>query len=151
MTSLTHRGEVQIAVDVRTVQGTADVFGGPLPTACLSASSEFMQKHPQTVQAMANAVVRALKWLQNCGSSDLLKVVPEAYLLGDRAMYLDAFHQMREAMSHDGVMPEDGPRTALKALLRFDASLLKPGQVDLAKSFTNEYARRAALQIKRAA
>jgi NitT/TauT family transport system substrate-binding protein len=151
MTSLTQRGEVQIAVDVRTVHGTADVFGGPLPTACLSASSDFVQKHPQTIQAMTTGIVKALKWLQNCGSSDLLKVVPEAYLLGDRALYLDTFHQMREAISHDGVMPEDGPRTALKALLRFDASQIRAGQVDLARSFTNEYAKRAAALVKQLA
>lgn len=143
MTSLTQRGEVQIAVDVRTVQGTADIFGGPMPTACLSAPLDFVQKHPQTVQAMTNAIVKALKWLHACGPSDLLKMVPEAYLLGDRGLYLDTFQQMRDAISRDGVMPEEGPRTALKALLRFDASVLKPGQMDLGRSFTNDYARRA--------
>ena len=148
MTSLTQRGEVQIAVDVRTVQGTADIFGGPLPTACVSASLDFVLKHPQTIQAMTNAIVRALRWLQTCGPSDLLKVVPESYLLGDRSLYLNAFNQMREAISRDGVMPEEGPRTALKALLRFDATLLKPGQLDLAKSYTNDYARRAISLMK---
>lgn len=148
MTSLTQRGEVQIAVDVRTIQGTADVFGGPMPSACVSASSEFIQKNPHTVQALTQALSRALKWLQLCGASDLLKVLPESYLLGDRGLYLDTFHQMRESMSRDGLMPEDGPRTALKALLRFDASVLKPGQVDLGKSYTNDFARRAASQLK---
>lgn len=144
MTSLSQRGEVQIAVDVRTLQGTSDLFGGPFPSACLAASYDFVHRYPQTVQAMTNAMFRALKWLQSCGPSELLKVVPEVYLFGDRSLYLDAFSQMRATMSADGLMPEDGPRTALKALLRFDASQLKPGQVELGKTFTNEYAKRAA-------
>jgi NitT/TauT family transport system substrate-binding protein len=39
-------------------------------------------------------------------------------------------------------MPEDGPRTALKALASFEPSV-KPDRIDLAKTYTNEFARRA--------
>jgi len=31
------------------------------------------------------------------GPSDIIKTVPEAYLLGDRALYLAAFNKVREA------------------------------------------------------
>ena len=48
------------------------------------------------------------------------------------------------------MMPDDGPRTALKALLRFDASQLRADQIDLAKTFTNEFAQRANVHPRKA-
>ena len=143
MTTLAQRGEVVIAVDTRSRQGTLDLFGGPLPTACLHAPMDFVQRNPNTVQALVNVVVRSLKWLQTVGPSELIKVVPEAYLAGDRGLYISSFNQMRETLSPDGLMPDDGPRTALKALLRFEVGMLKPGQIELPKTFSNEFARRA--------
>ena len=40
--------------------------------------------------------------LQTAGPSDIVKTVPEGYLLGDRAVYLAAFDKVREAISTDG-------------------------------------------------
>jgi NitT/TauT family transport system substrate-binding protein len=102
----------------------------------------FVQKNPRTVQALANAIVHALKWLQTAGPSDIVKIVPESYFLGDRAAYLAAFNKAREAISPDGLVPEEGPKTALTALGRFD-SVVKTAKIDLAKTYTNDFARRA--------
>jgi NitT/TauT family transport system substrate-binding protein len=67
------------------------VFGGPMPAACLYAPQAFLDKNPNTTQALANAMVRANKWIQKAGPGDIIKVVPESYLLGDRAVYIDGF------------------------------------------------------------
>ena len=142
MTMLTQAGEVRIIADTRTVKGTRELFGGPMPAGCLYAPAEFIQKNPNTTQALANAIVRALKWIEKAGPSDIIKTVPEAYLLGDRALYLASFNSVREAISTDGLIPDDGPRTALRALAAFDPAI-RPEQIELAKTFTNEFARRA--------
>ena len=147
MTMLEQRGEVKIISDTRTLKGTQDVFGGPMPAACFYAHAEFVQKHPNTCQAMASAVVHALKWLQTAGPSDIIKTVPDAYLLGDRALYLASFNKVREAISLDGMLPDDGARTALRALASFEAGL-KPEKIDLARTYTNEFARRAKDRFK---
>jgi len=147
MTMLEQRGEVKIISDTRTLKGTQDVFGGPMPAACFYAHAEFVQKHPNTCQAMASAVVHALKWLQTAGPSDIIKTVPDTYLLGDRALYLASFNKVREAISLDGMLPDDGARTALRALASFDAGL-KPEKIDLARTYTNEFARRAKDRFK---
>ena len=147
MTMLEQRGEVKIISDTRTLKGTQDVFGGPMPAACFYAHAEFVQKHPNTCQAMANAVVHALKWLQTAGPSDIIKTVPDAYLLGDRALYLASFNKVREAISLDGMLPDDGARTALRALASFEPGL-KPEKIDLARTYTNEFARRAKDRFK---
>ena len=142
MTMLEQKGEVKIISDTRTLKGTLEVFGGTMPAACLYAPMEFVQKNPNTCQAMTNAIVRGLKWLQTSGPGDIIETVPESYLLGDRALYLASFNKIRESISLDGMIPEDGPRTALKALASFDPAI-KPEKIDLAKTYTNEFSRRA--------
>lgn len=147
MTMLEQKGDIKIISDTRTLKGTQEVFGGPMPAGCLYAPMEFVQKNPNTCQALANAIVHSLKWLQTAGPSDLVKTVPETYLLGDRALYLASFNKIREAIALDGVMPEEGARTALKALASFEPSV-KQDRIDLGKTYTNEFARRAKEKFK---
>ncbi len=147
MTMLEQKGDVRIITDTRTLKGTQDVFGGPMPAGCLYAPTEFLLKNPNISQAMANAMVRALKWLQTAGPGDIIKTVPESYLLGDRGLYLAAFNKVREAIAVDGLIPEDGTKTAVKALASFDATV-KEDKIALAKTFTNEFARKAKEKFK---
>jgi len=147
MTMLEQKGEVKIISDTRTLKGTQDVFGGMMPAACLYTRVDFVKANPNTCQALANAVVRGLKWLQTAGPSDIIKTVPESYLLGDRALYLASFNKIREAIALDGMMPEDGPKTALRALASFEPEV-QPAKIDLSKTYTNEFARRAKEKFK---
>jgi NitT/TauT family transport system substrate-binding protein len=147
MTMLEQKGDVKIISDTRTLKGTIDVFGGPMPAACFYSHTDFVQKNPNTCQALANAIVRGLKWLQTAGPSDIIKTVPESYLLGDRALYLASFNKVREAISLDGLMAEEGARTALKALSSFDPAI-KAEKIELGKTYTNDFARRAKDKFK---
>jgi NitT/TauT family transport system substrate-binding protein len=146
MTMLEHKGDIKIISDTRTLKGTVDVFGGPMPAACLYAPLEFVRRNPNTCQALAHAVVHGLKWLQTAGPGDIIKTVPESYLLGDRGLYLAAFDKLRESLSVDGLMPDDGPRTALKAMAGFDA-MVKEDKIRLSRTFTNEFAQRAKVRF----
>ncbi len=147
MTMLEQKGDVKIISDTRTLKGTQEVFGGPMPAACLQASAEFIRRHPNTCQALANAVTHALKWLQTAGPGDIIKTVPEAYLLGDRALYLASFTKVRESISLDGLMPEKGPETALRAVANQDMGV-KEARIDLSKTFINTFAQRAKDRFK---
>jgi len=147
MTMLEQKGDVKIISDTRTLKGTHDVFGGPMPAACFYTHAEFVRNNPNTCQALANAIVHGLKWLQTAGPSDIIKTVPESYLLGDRALYLASFNKVREAIALDGMLPEEGPRTALRALASFDPAI-KADKIELGKTYTNEFARRAKEKFK---
>ena len=147
LTMLEQKGEIKVVADTRTLKGTAEVFGGPMPAGCLYAPMEFVQKNPATCQALANAMVHALKWLQTAGPSDIIKTVPDSYLLGDRALYLAAFNKVREALSPDGLLPDEGAKTAVRALASFEPAV-KPEKIELAKTYTNEFARRAKDKFK---
>lgn len=147
MTMLEQKGEVKVIADTRTLKGTQDIFGGPMPAACLYAPLEFLQKNPNTAQALANAIVHGLKWLQTAGPGDIIKTVPEAYLLGDRGLYLASFNKVREAIALDGIIPEDGTKTALRALASVDPAV-KPDRIALGRTYTNVFALRAKERFK---
>ena len=142
ITLLQRSGDLKIVSDTRVVAEADKVFGGPMPAACLYAKSEFVDRNPATVQALANAIVRADKWIQNAGPGDIVKAVPESYLLGDRAVYIDAFLAAKGALSPDGVIPEKGPDTAFRALASIDAEIAG-AKLDLAAVYTNEFVRKA--------
>jgi len=68
-----------------------------MPAGCLYAPQAFIDKNPNTTQALANAIVRADKWIQAAGAADIVKAVPESFLLGDRAVYTNAFAKKANA------------------------------------------------------
>ncbi|MBS3996151.1 MAG: ABC transporter substrate-binding protein [Hydrogenophaga sp.] len=147
ITALEQGADVRVVADTRTVQGNAEVFGGPMPAGCLIAPDEFLSTQPRRSQAVADAIVHALKWLQTAGPSDLIKTVPEPYFAGDRALYLAAFSRVREAWATDGLMPADGPSTAVRTLSRLDEGAALQ-RVDLARTYTNEFARRSKAKFR---
>lgn len=147
MTMLEQKGEVRIVFDARTLKGTREIFAGPMPGTCLYAAQDFIQKNPATVQALTHAIVHALKWLQTAGPGDIIRTVPEAYLLGDRGLYLAAFDKMRESIALDGLFPEEGGKAALQALRSFDI-IPNAEKIDLAKTFTNQFAVKAKARFK---
>src|SRR5204862_7034318 len=99
MTKLEQDGDVKIIADPRTLRGTEQVLGGPMPAGCLYAPVDFIRKNPNTVQALTNAIVRADKWIHAASPQDVLQTVPESYLLGDKALYLFSFNKVKEAIS----------------------------------------------------
>ena len=142
MTMLEKEGKIRIIAETRTPEGTRKLFGGPMPASSLYAPVEFVKRNPNTVQALTNATVRALLWMQEASSQQILATVPEEYLLGDKAMYLLAFNNVKTAYSTDGYFSDDGAKTTLKALASFNPNI-KPEAIDLAQTYTNEFVKKA--------
>jgi sulfonate transport system substrate-binding protein len=147
MTKLEQDGDVKIIADTRTLKGTEQVLGGPMPAGCLYAPVDFIKKNPKTVQAMTNAIVRADKWIHNASPQDVLRTVPESYLLGDKALYLFSFNKVKEAISVDGTISDAGARTALKVIPAFNPEV-KASEIKLALTYTNEFVKRANAKYK---
>jgi NitT/TauT family transport system substrate-binding protein len=146
---LQRSGDLKIVSDTRNVAEADKVFGGPMPAACLYAPQPFIDKNPLTVQALANAMVRADKWIQAAGAGEIIKAVPESYLLGDRAVYIDAFLAAKGALSPDGMIPDKGPDTAFRALASIDPEIAG-AKLDLTAVFTNDFVRKANLKYPKA-
>jgi NitT/TauT family transport system substrate-binding protein len=142
ITLLQRSGDLKIVSDTRIVAEAEKVFGGPMPAACLYAPQTFIDKNPATTQALANAIVRANKWIQTAGAADIINAVPESYLLGDRAVYIDAFLAAKSALSADGMFPDKGSDTAFRALASIDPEIAA-AKLDLGAVFTNEFVKKA--------
>ena len=147
MTKLEQDNAIKVLADTRTVKGTIDVWGAPLPAGCLHAPIEYVQKNPNTVQALANAIVRADKWIAQASATDVARVVPESYLLGDRALYLFSYDKVKEAISPDGLFSDAGAKATVKGLAAFDPGV-KPAEIELPKTYTNEFAKKANAKYK---
>jgi len=147
ITKLEQEGDIKVIADTRTLKGTEHLFGGPMPAGCLYAPIEFIRKNPNTVQALTNAIVRADKWIQQASPQDLLKTVPEGYLLGDRALYLFSFSKVREAMSPDGYISDAGTKTTLRVIKGFNPDI-KPDAIKLELTYTNAFVKKANEKYK---
>ncbi len=142
ITLLQRSGDLKIISDTRVVTESEKVFGGPMPAACLYAMQSFINSNPNTTQALANAIVRADKWIQKAGAADIIKTVPESFLMGDRAVYIDAFLAAKGALSPDGMIPEKGAQTAFRALASVDDQLAA-AKLDLNAVYTNDFVKKA--------
>lgn len=143
MTQLEQKGDVRLVADTRTVKGARELFGGLLPGTCVYASTGYVERHAEVCQAMANAVLRGLKWLQTAQPQDLIATVPDAALGEDRALYLASFYKVRESYSVDGALSSE----ALKATAGVAAALadVPASQLEAAleRSHTNDFAAKA--------
>ena len=146
VTMLEKSGKVKVIAETRTPEGTAKIFGGPMPAASLYAPVDFVKRNPNTVQALTNATLRALQWMQEASPQQILSTVPEEYLLGDKAMYLFAYNNVKTAYSKDGYFSEAGAKTTLKALASFNPNI-KPAEINLAQTYTNQFVKKAHEQI----
>ncbi len=140
-------GDFAILADTRTLKGTQTVFGGPMPAACLYAPEAFVKSNPNTCIALATGILRALAWIRTAGPSEIIKTVPEAYLLGDRALYLQAFMNVREAYSPDGLFSAAGAQTIKTVLSRFNPEI-RGADLDTSLTWTNEFVTASAATLK---
>jgi NitT/TauT family transport system substrate-binding protein len=142
MTKLEQDGAIKIIADWRTVKGTEQTFGGQLPAGSLYAPTKFVKENPRTVQALTNAIVRANKWVANASATEVVKAVPESYVLGDRALYLFAFDKVKEAFSKDGTISDAGAKATLKVLADYNPKI-NPAEIRLNETYTNEFVKQA--------
>ncbi len=137
-------GDVVILADSRTEAGTKAIFGGSNPAAVVYLKNDFIEKNPNTTQAIVTAHYRALKWIVSASPEDIAKAVPEAYWLGDRDLYIRAVKASLDTYSRTGIVPLDGMKSALGMLKEFDEELKGVKDEDLPKTFVDRFVKKAA-------
>ncbi|HEU0230067.1 MAG TPA: ABC transporter substrate-binding protein [Burkholderiaceae bacterium] len=142
ISTLVHAKELKVIADTRTLKDTRDIFGGDMPAGCLYASQKFIDENPKTTQLLANAIVRADRWIQENSIDKIAATVPKQYLLGDPDLYKLALKANMQALSPDGLVPAGGPETALKALAAY-VPHFQADKIDISKVWTNAYALKA--------
>jgi NitT/TauT family transport system substrate-binding protein len=149
MAMLENMGAIVVIADTRTAKGTEAVFGSAdMPAGALYAPISFIQKNPNTVQAMTNAMVRALLWLQKATPEQVVATVPPEYLLGNKDAYLASYNKLKDAFSPEGSFTEAGAQNTLRYLAAFNPSI-KPADIKLAQTFDNSYVQKALAKYKK--
>ena len=143
ITKLEQDGDIKIIADSRTEEGTRAIFGGSNPAAVLYTKQDFIEKNPNTVQALVNAFHKTLKWLEKATPEQIAATVPEEYYLGDKALYLAAVKANKPVYSRTGLIPPAGMQSAADMLTAFEQEL-EDAKVDLAKTFDDRFVKKAA-------
>ncbi len=135
-------GLARVFVDMRTEAATRAALGGTYPAACLYMSTEYVHKHPEIAQKLANAFVKTLKWIATHSGAEIAAKLPHDYYAGSEAQYVRAMDAGKAMFTPDGIMPADGPATVLKVLTTFSPTL-RGKTIDIARTYTTEFAKKA--------
>jgi NitT/TauT family transport system substrate-binding protein len=133
---------IKVIADTRTLDGSKQVYGGALPAAVLYAPPAFTEKYPRTTQALVNAFVRGLKWMQQNSAEAIVKIMPEEYALGDKPIYTKAIAASLKMYSPDGRFAPEDEEIAYKVLKQFDPAV-QNATIDVTKTYTNAFVDKA--------
>ncbi|OIK23340.1 ABC transporter substrate-binding protein [Streptomyces malaysiense] len=128
----------KILLDMRTPEGSQQALGGPYPSSSLYMRTDWVNGHKATVQKLADAFVRTLKWMSTHSADEIAAKMPADYSQGDKALYTKSVKSTLPMFTDDGVMPENGPETVEKVLKAFNPNI-KNANVDLGKTYTTEF------------
>jgi NitT/TauT family transport system substrate-binding protein len=147
ITILLQHGDAIDAIDMRSPATSDAVFGGPYPEASVYTTAAFAAKNPHTMQAVANAVVKAEQWMAKATPDQIADALPEEYLLGDRPTYINALNAMRSCYSPDGLMSQAAAETVLKILRAFDDSV-RDAKINIEATYDNHFVEHASAATK---
>ncbi|MSU73308.1 MAG: ABC transporter substrate-binding protein [Opitutus sp.] len=142
MTELELGGNVRIVADSRTAEGSQAVYGGSFPAGCLYATEKFIAANPRTVQALANAMVRALLWMKTATPEQVLGVLPPQFAAGNKDIVLAAIRKTLPGYSRDGQIPREGAETVWKIQAEIDPAV-REAKFNLADTYDNSFAQKA--------
>lgn len=131
-------GEAKVLIDMRTVEKTKQALGGPYPAASLYMPADWVAKNKPTVQKLANAFVKTLKFISTHTAAEIADKMPKDFYAGSKEDYVAALSDGKSMFTPDGVMPTGGPETVLAVLSGFSKNI-KGKTIDLSKTYTTEF------------
>lgn len=135
-------GEARVLVDMRSIEKTRQALGGAYPAASLYMPTDWVEKNKPTVQKLANAFVKTLKFINTHSAAEIAEKMPKDFYAGDKDGYIKALADGKSMFTADGVMPAGGPETVLAVLSAFSKNV-RGKTVDLSKTYTTEFVKNA--------
>jgi NitT/TauT family transport system substrate-binding protein len=143
VTTILQKKTGSVLVDMRTPEGSRSALGGLYPSSSLYMNTDWVNGHKDTVQKLADAFVKTLKWMSTHSASQIAAKMPADYAQGGGAeLYAQSIKNTLPMFTTDGVMPADGPATVKRVLGTFDPNL-KNTDVDLSKTYTTAFVKKA--------
>lgn len=132
------RGIGKILIDGRSIEGAKAVYGGIYPTSVLYANQDYIDAHPEVIQKVTNATVKALHWMREHTAEEIVEKLPDDFVSGDKATYIKAVENAKAIFSQDGRFVPADLETPLAVLKTFNDSVHK-ATIDLNKTYTNKF------------
>ena len=139
-------GTIVPVLDTRTAKGMREVYGGAYAAGCIYVPVEFSKKYPNTAQAIVNAMVRALRFIQQSTPDQIVAAVPSDYYT-DKAAYKAALEKNIETYQHDGAIAIDAAQAVYRDLKSFDPQV-QTATVDVTKSYNMAFQQKAAQKYR---
>jgi len=140
-------GSLVPVIDTRTAKGMQDVYGGAYAAGSIYVPVDFAKKYPNTAQAVVNAMVRALRFINSSTPDQIVAAVPTDYYT-DKALYKAALEKNLEGFKHDGAIGMDAAQAVYRDLKSFDPQIQAAPSVDLAKTFNMTFQQKAVQKYK---
>jgi phosphate transport system substrate-binding protein len=148
--------------DLTTREGTVQALGAPFPSQSILVAPQFIKEHPDTVQRLVNAYVRAMRYINSHTADEIVAALPDDYFAGkDREAEIKLIRRARPTYARgDYSFSPDAVRLVVDAMLTAtfdgseegmwratgDASKVKPDEL-----YTNEFVAKAMKAIPAAA
>lgn len=138
ISTLIANGDAKILVDMRTIEATKAALGGTYPAASLYVQADWLAKHKEDAQKLANALVKTLHFIATHSAEEIADKMPKDYYAGNKNIYVEGLRTGKSMFTPDGRMPDGGPETVLKVQQAFSKTV-QGKTIDLAKTYTTEF------------
>ena len=139
-------GDAVAVVDTRTAKGMQEVYGGAYAAGCIYVPVDFAKKNPTTTQALVNAMVRALRFIQTVDRPTRSSPPCRPTTTPTRRNTRPRSRRISRRTSTTG-RSRCGRADGLRDLKSFDETVQK-ANIDLAKTIDMSFAQKAAQKYR---
>ena len=132
-------GDGVLLVDLSKIDTTRAALGGDYPFISLFARGDYIASHKDITQRVVNAYVKTLKWIATHTPLEIAEKLPADYYGGDKDAYVQALKDSMNMFSADGKMTKGAPEFELSLLKLFNENVQKNPNIDLSKTYTDEF------------
>ena len=135
----TRNPSVRVLADLRTAAGVKESIGvSAYPASVLYAPRGWVEANRSTVQRLARAITRTLRWMHAHTPEEIASRAPKAFRGEDQALYVEAIRNSMPMFSADGVMDAEGAQ-AVRTVLEGSMEKVRGARIDLSNTYTNEF------------
>ncbi len=139
LTLVTEKGG-RLLANFMDLKETTETLGGAYQFMGLNTRPDVIEEQPDTLRALARALVRANAWILEHSGADIVKAAPEELVAGGNTeVFAKALDRYKQSLyPGDGIIEEANVRRVVDA--QRAAGLIDEGkEIDLSSLFTNEF------------
>jgi NitT/TauT family transport system substrate-binding protein len=130
-------GAAFVMADLSSAEGTRRALGELYPSTALYLPKTYVSAHPEIVQHLVNAELRALAFIRSHDAAAIAAALPPAK---DPAAYVRVLTEEKNMFDTDGIMPASGARDEWKTMAALQP---KYAQIEFGETFTDTFVQRS--------